>query len=96
MGIKDPRKQTEVYRLYDNANFAHGIRNSVGLGQPFGSFSRFQNMLERIRDNDKVNELMMLMADMMEVDDLPVLAKSISDVEQALDLAPIPRIVCLN
>ena len=87
LGVKDPQKQAEAYRLFDDANFAHGIRNSACLGQPFGSFSRFQNMLERIRDNDKVDELMMVMADTMEVDDLPVLAKAVTDIEQAIDLA---------
>ncbi|MBU4286194.1 MAG: hypothetical protein KKD76_04735 [Verrucomicrobia bacterium] len=87
LGVKDPQKQAEAYRLFDDANFAHGIRNAVCLGQPFGSFSRFQNMLERIRDNDKVDELIMVMADTMEVDDLPVLAKAVTDIAQAIDLA---------
>lgn len=87
MGVKEPQKQAEAYRLLDDASFAQGIRNSVCIGQPLGSFSRFNNMLERIRDNDKVDELIMLMVDAMEVDDLPVLEKSINDVEQALALA---------
>ena len=78
IGVKEPQKQAESYRLFDDANFNQGIRNSVCIGQPPGSFSRFNNMLERIRDNDKVDELIMLMVDAMEVDDLPVLAKSIN------------------
>lgn len=83
-GAKDAAVQAESYALYDQANFAQAIRNSTGIGQPFGNFSRLGCMLERIRANAPVDELIMIVADAMETDDLPALAKAIEDAEVAL------------
>ena len=84
--VKDPAAHARSYRLADQANFAQAIRDTVGVGHPFGNTSRFYNMLERIKNNEKVDELIMIMADTMEVDDLPVLAKAVTDLENALPL----------
>jgi len=40
-------------------------------------------MLERIRDNDKVDELIMLIIDGMEDDELPAFAQAEADLEEA-------------
>ena len=85
-GAADPRRQAEAYALYDSATFAQSSRNSLGVGQPFGSFSRLGCMLERIRTNAPVDEFIMHVADAMETDDLPALAKAAADLEQALGL----------
>ena len=86
-GVAAPGRQGAAYRLYDDANFAHGVRNSPGIGQPFGDFSRYGNMLERIRDNDKVDELIMHVVDAVEDVELPALAKAEADLARALAIA---------
>lgn len=86
-GARDPGAQARAYRLYDRANLDQGMMNSTGVGHPFGTFSRFYNMLERIAGNDKVDELMMLTVDRMEEHDLPALDRAITDLEQARGLA---------
>ena len=83
-GARDPSAQAEAYALYDRANFAQAVRNSMNIGQPFGVFSRFGCMLERIRANAPVDELIMFVADNMETDDLPALTQAVEDVEAAL------------
>jgi hypothetical protein len=85
--VADPEKQGQAYYLFDRANFAQASRDSIGVGQPFGNFSRFFNMLQRIQGNDKVDELMMFVADNMEVDDLPALAGAGMELQQALSMA---------
>jgi len=86
-GAADPDRQARAYRLYDDANGAQGARDSISIGQPFGNFSRYSNMLERIRDNDKVDELLMHVVDRMEDDELPALAQAAADLEQAMAAA---------
>jgi len=83
---KDPVAHAQAYRLADRASFAQVIRDTVGVGHPFGNFSRFYNMIERIKNNDKVDELIMIMADTMEVDDIPALSNAAADIEKALAL----------
>ncbi len=85
--VADPDAQAQAYSLYDGANGAQALLNSQGVGQPFGNFSRFACMLERIRDNAPVDELIMMMADAMETDDRPQLAQAAADVEAALALS---------
>ncbi|MDD5599761.1 MAG: hypothetical protein PHV82_17585 [Victivallaceae bacterium] len=43
-------------------------------------------MLQRINANDRVDELIINMADNMEVDDIPVLSQAVCDTEKALQL----------
>ena len=83
----DPGKQARAYRLFDRANLAQASRDSTGVGQPFGNFSRFFTMLQRIKDNEKVDELVMFIVDNMEVDDLPALAGAGMDLRQALRMS---------
>lgn len=83
-GARDVAAQAEAYALYDRANFAQAVRNAMNTGQPFGVFSRFGCMIERIRDNAPVDELIMFIADNMEIDDLPALARAIEEAEAAL------------
>jgi hypothetical protein len=63
------------------------VRDSIGVGQPFGDFSRYFNMLERIKGNDKVDELIMHLVDGMEDDELPALAAAEARLVEALALA---------
>lgn len=86
LGVKDPGAHARAYRLADQANFEQAIRDTVGVGHPFGDNSRFCNMLERIKTNDKVDELIMIMVDAMEIDDIPALAQAVTDLETALQL----------
>ncbi len=86
-GVEDAERQAKAYSLFDGANVAHARLNSMGIGQPFGNFSRFANMLERIRDDAPVDELIMLVADHMETQDLPMLAEAAENLERALHLA---------
>lgn len=85
--VKDVRSQAMAYALYDLATLCQASLDKTGIGHPFGVFSRFYNMLERIKANDKVDELMMILADNMEEEELPALADAISDLEKALALA---------
>ena len=83
----DARQQATAYRLYDQANETQARRNSTGVGHPQGTFSRYFNMLERIAANDKVDELIMHVADAMEDDEFPMLAQALGDIQRAISLA---------
>jgi hypothetical protein len=85
--VDDVSAQAQAYRLYDKVNRAQALHNTSGIGQPFGQHSRYFNMLQRICENEKVDELIMHIADAMEDNELEMLAQGIQNLGRALALA---------